>query len=61
MPTDGVEKINAQIKEEIYDPLISIGLFPEVQKGCSNGAKETGELMYIDQHILKKSKPRQKI
>ena len=46
--------LTAQIREEIYYPLTSCGLFPEEQKGCRRGTA------YIDQHILNESKTRQK-
>ena len=52
--------LTAQIREEIYFSLISSGLFPEEQKGCHKESKGTGELLYIDQHILNKSKTRRK-
>ena len=45
--------LTVQVREEIYYSLISYGLFPEEQKGCCKG---TRGLLYIDQHILKKSK-----
>ena len=50
----------AQIREEIYYTLISRGLFPDEQKGCCKGTRGTGELLYIDQHILSESKRRRK-
>ena len=50
--------LTAQLKEEIYFSLISRGLFPEEQKGCCKGARNTGELLNIDQHILNESKTR---
>ena len=31
-------------------------LFPEEQKGCRKGNRSTGELLYIDQHVLNESK-----
>ena len=48
----------AQIREEIYFSLTSCGLFPDEQKGCSKESRGTGELLYLDQHILNKSKTR---
>ena len=48
----------AQIKEEIYDSLISSGLFPKGMKGCRNGTRGRGELLYTDQRILKDRKTR---
>ena len=47
------------IKKEIFNSLISCELYPENQKGCCKGARGTGELVYIDQH-LKESKMRRK-
>ena len=44
--------LTAQIKEEIYS-LISRRLFSEEENGCRKGTRGTGELLYIDQHILK--------
>ena len=46
----------AQIREEIYDWLTSNGLFSKEQKGSCKGFSGTGELLYIDQHILNESK-----
>ena len=60
LPTDDVENINAQIREEIYYSLTSCGLFPEEQKGCRKGYRDTANLLYIDQHILNESKTRRK-
>ena len=50
----------AQIKEMIYYSLTSRGLFPDEQKGCRKGSRDTAELLYIDQHILNESKTRRK-
>ena len=52
--------LTAQIREEIYDSLISCGLFPEEHKGCCKGTRGLGELIYIDQHILIESKTSRK-
>ncbi len=52
--------LTAQIRKEIYYFLISHRLFPEKQKGCHKGSRGTGELLYINQHILNKSKTRRK-
>ena len=52
--------VTAQIKEEIYFLLTSRELFPEEQKGCLKGFRGTGELLYIDQHILNERKTRRK-
>ena len=54
------EILMAQIREEIYNLLTSCGLFPKEQKVCHKGSRGTGELFYIDQHILNKSKTKQK-
>ena len=51
--------ITAQIREKIYS-LTSRGLFPDEQKGCRKGFRDTAELLYIDQHILNESKTRRK-
>ena len=59
LPTDDVENINSTNKE-IYYSLTSRGLFPEEQKGCHNGSRGTGELLYLDQRILNESKTRRK-
>ena len=48
--------LTAQIREEIYYSLTSLGLFPDEQKGCYKGSRGTAELLYIDQHILNESK-----
>ena len=50
----------AQIREEIYYLLTSRRLFPDEQKRCRKGSRDTGELLNIDQHILNKSKTQQK-
>ena len=50
----------AQIREEIFYSLISRKLFPKEQKGSYKGRSETGDLLYIDQHIFKESKTRRK-
>ena len=52
--------LTAQIKGEIYYSLISRGLLPEEQKGCHKGTGGTRELQYIDPHIFKENKTRQK-
>ena len=52
--------LTAQIREKINDSLINRGLFPVGQKGCRKWTRGTGELLYIDQHILKDSKTRRK-
>ena len=48
--------LTAQIREESYSSLTRCVLFREEQKGCCKGSRGTGELLYIDQHILKESK-----
>ena len=50
--------LTTQIREEIYHSLISWELFPEEQKGCWKGTRDTGELLYIDQLIRNESKTR---
>ena len=50
----------AQIREEIYFSPTSRVLFPDEQIGCSKGCRGTGELLYIDLHILNESKHRRK-
>ena len=60
LPTDDVENINSTNKEEIYYSLTNRRLFPEEQKGFRKGSRDTGELLYIDQHILNESKTRRK-
>ena len=52
--------LTAQIREVIYYSLISRGLFPNEQKGCRKGSRGTAELLYIDKHVLNKSKNRRK-
>ncbi len=49
-----------QIREEIYYSLVSRGLFPGEKKGCHKKSRGTGDLQYIDQHILEENKMRQK-
>ena len=41
--------LTAQIREEIYFSQTGPGLFPEEEKGCCKGSRETGKLLYIDQ------------
>ena len=53
--------LTAQIRKEIYYSLISRGLFLEEQKGCRKEARATGEVLYVDQHIINESKTRRKI
>ena len=50
--------LSAKIREEIYYLLISHRLFPEEQNGCLKGTRDTGERLYIDQHIPYVSKTR---
>ena len=52
--------LTAQIRKAIYNSLTSRRLFPEEQKGCRKGSRGTGELLYLDKHILNESKTRQK-
>ena len=51
--------LTAQIRGIFYS-LISRGIFPNGQKGFRKRTKGTGEQLYINQHILKESKTRQK-
>ena len=60
LPSNDVEILTAQIREEIYYSLTNDGLFPDEQKGCCKGSRSTAELLYIDQHILNESKTRWK-
>ena len=53
--------LTAQIKEEIYYSLVCHGLFPKEQKGYRRETRGTGDLLYIDQHILKATKVRRKM
>ena len=52
--------LTAQIRKEIYNSLISRGLFPNEKKGSRKGSKGTAELFYMDQYILNESKNRRK-
>ena len=52
--------LTALIRENIYYSLISCGILPDEQKGCRKRTRGTGELLYIDQHILNENKTRQK-
>ena len=52
--------LTAQIREVIYDYLMSSWLFPEEQKRCHKGTRGTGELLYIDQPVFNESKARWK-
>ena len=52
--------LTAQIREEVYYLLVNRELFVDKQKGCQRETRRTSDLLYIDQHILKESKRRQK-
>ena len=52
--------LTAQIREEIYYSPSRRGLFSEDLKGCCKRSRGTGELLYIDQHIVNESKTRRK-
>ena len=52
--------LTSKIREKIYYWLTSRGLFPDEQKGCRKGFRDTAELLYKDQHILNESKTRRK-
>ena len=47
------KKPTTHIREEIYESLISRGLFPEEKKEFLKRPREMVELLFIDQHILK--------
>ena len=51
--------LTAQIREDIYNSLISHRLFSEEEKGCHEGT--SGKQLYIDQFILKEIKTRRKM
>ena len=53
-------KILTGQNREIYYSLINRRIFPEEQKRCNKRTRGTGELLYIDQHILNESKTRRK-
>ena len=50
----------AQIREEICDSLLSCRFFPKKQKVWHKWIWGIGELLYINQHILKESKTKWK-
>ena len=52
--------LTTQNRKEIDDLLLSNGLFPEKLRGYRKEERRTGELLYINQHILKKNKTRRK-
>ena len=52
--------LTAKIREEIYYLLTGHGLFPDEQKICRKGSRDTAELLYIDQYILNECKTRRK-
>ena len=52
------EILTAQKREKIYYSLTSRGLFPDEQKGCHKGSRDTAELLWIAQHIPKEGKIR---
>ena len=47
--------LTLQISEEIYDLLITRGLFPEEQKKYCKWRKDAGEIPYTEQHSHKDS------
>ena len=49
----------AQIREQIYNWLISPRLFLKGQKGCHKGTWGTVDLLFRDQRVLSESKTRQ--
>ena len=48
-----MKNTNCTDREETYYSIVRHGLF---QKGCQKGTRETGNLLYIDQHIFKEKK-----
>ena len=56
MLTYEVDKSKQQRTKEIYYLLIYHRLFSKEQKGCDREARGTGDLLYIDQYILKRVK-----
>ena len=52
--------LTVQIREAINYLQLRCGLFPRGKKGCCKGPRGTGDLLYIDQHILKESKTKYK-
>ena len=52
--------LRAQIIKEIHYSVVSRELFPAEERGCHWGARKTDDMLYIDQHILKDSKTREK-
>ena len=56
-----VENSNCPDKRGIiYYSLVCYGQFPEEQKGCHRGTRGIDDLLYIDQHIIKEAKTKQK-
>ena len=61
VPTDNIENTNGTNKGGgIYYSLKSCRLFSKEHKGCCKWTRGTGGLLYIDLHILKENKIRQK-
>ena len=50
----------AKIKEEIYYSLVCCELYLKEKKRCHWQTRGTGDLLYIDQHILQENKMRRK-
>ena len=48
--------VTAKIREETYYSLINHKQFFEEQKPCYQGKRETSDILYTDQHLLKESK-----
>ena len=48
--------LTAQVREEIYNFFL-----PRKKEGRLSGTRETGDLLSIDQYILKESKARRKM
>ena len=55
-----MRKIGMSQIREIYYSLINRGVFFEERKGYHKRTIETGELLYINQHVVYVSKTRQK-
>ena len=52
--------LTAQMWEDIYNSLISPGLFTEERKRCLKGNRRAKDLLYIDKYILEDSLTKQK-
>ena len=52
--------LTVQIKEEVSYSFVCRGLFLEEQKRCHKGTRETGDMLFMDQHIFKVTKMQRK-